>query len=95
MQASVVIYTTDYCPYCVRAKQLFSQKKVSFKEVRCDSRDDLRDFIEQASGQRTVPQIFIHGKSYGGFMDVAALDRNGELDKILNAAPPTIVELPE
>jgi glutaredoxin 3 len=87
VSADVTIYTTDYCPYCVRAKDLLGRKQVPFKEVRVDSRSDLRSWLVSASGQRTVPQIFINGQSVGGFTELADLDRRGELDRRLAEAP--------
>jgi len=89
VSADVTIYTTDYCPYCVRAKALLQKKKVAFKEVNVETRDDLRSWLVSASGQRTVPQIFINGQSVGGFTELADLDRRGELDRRLAEAPDT------
>ncbi|AKT36182.1 glutaredoxin 3 [Chondromyces crocatus] len=83
MEANVTIYVTGYCPYCTRAKALLSQKGVKYTEVNVESRDDLRRWMHQASGQRTVPQIFINGQSVGGFSDIAALDKAGQLDPLL------------
>lgn len=87
MSADVVIYTTSYCPYCTRAKSLLSQKQAAFREVNVEERQDLRDWLVERSGQRTVPQVFVNGRSLGGFTDIAALDRKGELDKLLATAP--------
>jgi glutaredoxin 3 len=87
MSAEVLIYTTSYCPYCTAAKQLLRKKKVAYEEVGVDDRDDMRDWLVKASGQRTVPQIFINGKPMGGFSDVSALDKAGKLDGLL-AEPP-------
>jgi len=88
MAANVIVYTTDYCPYCVQAKQLLTRKKAPYTEVNVETRPELRSFLVQASGQRTVPQVFINGKSIGGFSDMAALERKGELDRLLAAVPP-------
>jgi glutaredoxin 3 len=85
--ADVTIYTTDYCPYCVRAKQLLTQKQARFTEVSVEARDDLRDWLRQASGQRTVPQVFINGKSVGGFSELAALDGARKLEPLLDQGP--------
>jgi glutaredoxin 3 len=86
--ANVVLYTTEYCSYCHQAKRLLTRKRVAFTEVPVEGRPDLRSFLISASGQRTVPQIFINGRSVGGFSDIAALDRRGELDRLLAAPPP-------
>jgi glutaredoxin 3 len=87
--ASVVLYTTGYCGYCVMAKRLLDKKGVAYDEIRVDERPDLRSWLVAESGQQTVPQIFIHGESIGGFTELAALDRQGELDRKL-ATPPAV-----
>jgi glutaredoxin 3 len=85
MPADVLIYTTEYCPYCVRAKSLLRSKGVSFTEIDVSDRPDLREWLLSASKQRTVPQVFINGHSVGGFTDIAALDRKGALAPLLAA----------
>ena len=81
--AKIVIYSTSHCPYCVRAKNLFTKKGLSFEEVQMDERpDELRE-LKKRTGLMTVPQIFINDKLIGGFSDVAALDEKGELDTLL------------
>jgi glutaredoxin 3 len=85
--AEVTIYTTTYCGYCAMAKRLLAQKQVQFTEINVEDRDDLRAWLVEASGQRTVPQIFINGSSVGGFTDLSALDKKGELDARLAEAP--------
>ena len=88
MPADVKVYTTDYCPYCTRAKALLTKKGIPFEEIDVSGDDDRRAWLVQASGGRkTVPQIFINGTSVGGFDDLAALDRAGELQKMLVSAP--------
>jgi glutaredoxin 3 len=91
--ARVAIYTTATCPYCREAKELLGQKKADFNEIGVEGRPDLRSFLVSASGQRTVPQVFINGQSVGGFSDIAALDRQGELDRLLATPPPS--DLPQ
>ena len=85
--ADVTIYVTDYCGYCAMAKRLLTQKQVRFTEINVESRDDLRAWLVKASGQRTVPQIFINGASIGGFSELSALDKQGGLDPRLGEAP--------
>ena len=82
--SKVVVYSTDYCPYCRAAKELLTRKKIVFKEVRVDTDLKARALMEERSGRRTVPQIFIEDKPIGGFDDLAALDRSGKLDLLLN-----------
>ena len=79
----VRIYTTDYCPYCVRAKRLLEKKGVSYEEIDVGDDDQLRVWLEEKTGQRTVPQVFAGDRSLGGFSDIDALDRQGKLDPIL------------
>lgn len=79
----VTVYTKDYCPYCVRAKRLLEKKAIPFEEINVEGRDDLRDWLVETTGQRTVPQVFVDDRSLGGFSDLAALDEQGQLDPIL------------
>lgn len=87
MAAEVILYVTEYCGFCTRAKRLLTQKGVRFTEIHVEGRTDLRAWLREASGQHTVPQIFINGRSVGGFTDVSALDEAGELDPLLEAPP--------
>ena len=84
--ADVTIFTTNFCPYCVRAKRLLDHKGVPYKEVDVGSDDDLRDRMVAKSGRRTVPQIFIAGQPIGGFEELQALEDRGELDALLESA---------
>lgn len=70
----------------MRAKALLSKKGVRYQEVDVSNDDEKRRWLMQTTGQRTVPQIFINEKSVGGFDDIAALDRKGELDPMLAGA---------
>ncbi len=79
----VQIYSKQNCPYCVRAKLLLQKKGVAFEEIDVENDDARRAWLVEASGQRTVPQVFVDGRSLGGFTDIDALDRKGELDPIL------------
>jgi glutaredoxin 3 len=81
--ADVLLYSTDHCPYCVRAKQLLERKGVSYEEVRVDADAARRAEMESRSGRRTVPQIFIGERHVGGFDDLYALERAGQLDPLL------------
>jgi len=81
--AQVVIYTTNYCPYCTAAKALLRSKNVSFDEIDVTSDQLRRGEMEQRSQRRTVPQIFIDGKPIGGYDEARDLDANGELDRLL------------
>ncbi len=79
----VTIYTTPFCPYCVRAKRLLEKKGVAFQEIDAEGDDGLRAWLVEKTGQMTVPQIFVGERSLGGFSDIDALDRKGQLDPIL------------
>ena len=94
MPADVLIYTTPYCPYCHMAKALFSRKGVAFTEVDVEERPELRRWLMDASGQRTVPQVFINGRSIGGFTELAALERAAKLDVLLADVPVSADPLP-
>ena len=79
----IVIYTTDYCPFCTRAKVLLRSKNVPFEEIDVAFDENLREEVKRLSDRRTVPQIFIDGKSIGGFDDLRRLDADGDLDRLL------------
>lgn len=82
----VKIYTTTYCGYCVRAKDLLTRKGVKYEEVDVTGNDDMRSkLVEMSGGQRTVPQIFIGDTHVGGYSDLARLDSEGRLDPMLRA----------
>jgi len=81
---TVEIYTTPYCPYCVRAKALLEKKGVDYSETDVSEDPRLRDAMtKRAGGSYTVPQIFIDGRHVGGCDDLHALDGRGELDPLL------------
>ena len=69
---NILIYTTDTCPYCVRAKQLLQGKGMVYTEIRVDLDDSEREKMIARSGRRTVPQIFIDDQHIGGFDDLYA-----------------------
>lgn len=82
--AKVEIYTTSYCPFCIRAKSLLQRKGIVFTEIDVSDDDAMREkMIELAGGRRTVPEIFINGKIVGGYDELSALDARGELDELL------------
>ena len=80
MTAEVIVYATRFCPYCMMARRLLNKKSIEFEEISVSGNNELWDEMEQKSGRNTVPQIFINGESVGGYDDIAALDRRGELD---------------
>ncbi len=78
MTPGVVIYTTQYCPYCHAAKEFLKSKKIDFKEVDVSSDDAMRQQLVQLSGQETVPQIFKDGVSIGGYQDLVRFYQSGK-----------------
>lgn len=82
----VTIYTKTWCPYCSAAKELLAQKGVAFDEVEITGQSEKRqEMMSRSGGRSTVPQIFIGSRHVGGCDDLYALDRRGELDKLLAA----------
>ena len=81
------MYTTSWCPYCVRAKQLLARKGVApdaISEINIEEVDGARQEMEQRSGRMTVPQIFIGETHVGGSDDLHALEQRGGLDELLS-----------
>ena len=80
---SVKIYTTPYCPYCVRAKRLLERKGLAYQEIDVAGDDEARIALEERTGRRTVPQIFIGEDHVGGSDDLHDLEEQGKLDALL------------
>src|SRR5215510_279274 len=86
LMVKVLMYTTQFCPFCVRAKALLRHKGIEFEEIDVGGDDQLREkMVAESGGRRTVPQIFINGAAIGGFEELQALDEQGELDRLLAA----------
>ena len=81
----VRVYSTLICPYCIRAKLLLKEKGIPFEEIDVTGDHEARQWLVGATGRRTVPQIFIGDEPLGGFDDLRALERSGELDRKLAA----------
>lgn len=85
--AEIEIYTTPFCPFCSRAKQLLKSKNVDFKEIDVMmSSSKRRKMSEMAGGATSVPQIFVDGKHIGDCDGIHAMDARGELDPALGIA---------
>tara|TARA_B100000963_G_scaffold345199_1_gene349005 strand:- start:904 stop:1179 length:276 start_codon:yes stop_codon:yes gene_type:complete len=83
----IEIYTTMFCPFCVRAKQLLDSKQVMYDETDVTARLSLRKTMtNRANGRTSVPQIFIDGQHVGGCDDLVALEKSGQLDRLLQVA---------
>ncbi len=83
-QSHIVVYTKDYCPYCVSAKNLLTQKGVAYEEI--DVQHDTAQYetmLKKAAPRKTVPQIFIDDIAIGGFDDMKKLDVEGKLENLL------------
>ena len=86
-QASITIYTTRSCPFCIRAKGLLRDKNLSFDEIDVGADPSVRaQMTQRAGGRRTVPQIFIGDRHVGGCDDLFDLERQGKLDALLAGA---------
>jgi glutaredoxin 3 len=77
------MYSTQYCPFCVRAKALLNSKKVPFEDIEIDGKAALRQKMIQASGRTSVPQIWIGDIHVGGCDELVSLERRGQLDSML------------
>lgn len=83
VMTDTLIYTTAWCPFCIRAKMLLDQKGVKYTEINVDQVDGARQAMMLRSGRRTVPQIFIGDTHVGGCDDLFALERQGKLNPLL------------
>lgn len=81
----IEMYTAEYCGFCKRAKALLQRKDAVWQEIHVDHDPEKRMEMVERSGRRTVPQIWIGEQHVGGFDDLYALDRAGELDALLNS----------
>lgn len=79
----VIIYTTRFCPFCIRAKYLLDNKNVPYKEISVDGKPELRAEMTAKAGRHTVPQIWVGGHHVGGCDELMAIERSGQLDKLL------------
>ena len=83
--ADVVIYRTNYCPYCDMAERLLENMGVDFEEVDVTNDPETRRELVDRTGRKTVPQVFINGESVGGFDSLRALKSEGKLEAMLEA----------
>jgi glutaredoxin 3 len=82
-EPKVVVYSTGWCPYCTRARQLLKNKGVEFEEIDVDARPEARTEMTARSGRTSVPQIFIGATHVGGCDDLHVLEASGRLDTLL------------
>jgi glutaredoxin 3 len=83
--AKVLMYTSAYCPYCTNAERLLHSKGVTdIEKIQIDTAPELKNYMMEKTGRRTVPQIYIGERHIGGFDDLRALDLAGGLDQLLS-----------
>jgi glutaredoxin 3 len=83
MSNSVTLYTTRFCPYCIRARGLLDSKGVEYNDIAVDGSPQLRREMSERSGRTSVPQIWIGERHIGGYDDMARLESQGRLDELL------------
>lgn len=81
------MYILNWCGYCHAARRLLDGKGVEYDVVDVTGDDDTRAWLRSTTGSRTLPQTFINDKPVGGYTDLVALERSGDLDQLLSAAP--------
>lgn len=83
--AKIVVYTTDKCPYCLRAKALLTQRGLAFEEINLARDPAGREQLVQRTGMFTFPQVLVDDEPIGGFEHLVAADRSGRLRELLAA----------
>lgn len=83
MAVPVLMYSTRFCPYCIRARGLLNAKQVDYTDIGVDGQPELRREMTERSGRYTVPQIWIGEHHVGGYDDLALLEQQGRLDALL------------
>jgi glutaredoxin 3 len=82
-EPKIVIYGNDSCAYCAAARMWFTKKGLTFDDIKVSGDLQRRDEMERLSGSRSVPQIFVNDHLVGGFDELCALDKNGDLERLL------------
>jgi len=82
-QPRIVIYGTETCAHCAAARMLLTKKRLSFDDIKISGDDKLSEEMLRLSGSRSIPQIFINDQLIGGFDELCALDKGGDLDRLL------------
>ncbi|HSD74782.1 MAG TPA: glutaredoxin 3 [Steroidobacteraceae bacterium] len=82
------MYSTGWCGFCARARALLGRKGIAFRDIDVEGDPGLREEMVTRSGRRSVPQIFIGVRHVGGFEELCALERSGELDRLLKQENP-------
>ena len=84
--ADVLVYTTEHCPFCIRAKALLDARGVPYREVNLERDPEGRAELVHRTGMMTFPQVIIDGELIGGFQETLAADRSGRLAELLSKA---------
>lgn len=84
--ASIVMYSTDRCSFCLRAKALLQARGLAFEEINLERDPDGRAELARRTGMLSFPQILVDDELIGGFMELAAADRSGQLRELVGAA---------
>jgi glutaredoxin 3 len=82
-QMEIAIYVKAHCQRCWRAKRLLRRSSYAFEVIDVSGDDALRNWLVEATGSRTVPQVFVDGRPVGGFAVIRALDSSGDLDRLV------------
>ena len=91
-----IIYTTKFCSYCDMAKSLLKKREIDYQTIDVtDSPEKRKMLIQRSGGLKTVPQIFIDGRHIGGFDALQKIDREGELEELIQASKKSINQINE
>jgi len=82
---AVTVYTASFCGYCTRVLALLQRRGIAYTEISVEDHPGMRDELLAKSGRRTLPQVYVDGQYVGGADELAALDRSGELLKLIQA----------
>lgn len=83
--SKVLMYSTRFCPFCMMARRLLDAKGVRYEEISVDGDAGMRRKMQEVSGRHTVPQVFIGERHVGGYDELAAAERAGQLDTWLQS----------
>ena len=82
--APVTVYTSGFCGHCMRALDLLQRRGIEYTEISVEDSPGLRDELVARSGRRSLPQVYLGERYLGGAEELAAMDRSGELDRLLS-----------